>query len=88
MICLFGKTAAKEFGYEMQGSLVQRAEEMYMPGLAYLDEKPEQGIGEWIMRKAYVWLPVVPYVEEKRTYEATMEDEETKKAPLKRLCFI
>lgn len=77
MICLFGKTAAKEFGYEMQGSLVQRAEEMYMPGLAYLDEKPEQGIGEWIMRKAYVWLPVVPYVEEKRTYEATMEDEET-----------
>ena len=34
-------------------------------------------MGAWIAKKAYAWLPVVQYVEEKKTYEAPMEDEET-----------
>ncbi len=76
-IGVVGKTAARDFGYEMQGDLLYKAEEMYMPGLAYLHKKPEQGMGTWIAKKAYAWLPVVQYVEEKKTYEAPMEDEET-----------
>lgn len=74
---LGGKTAWKEWKYELQTTVIHSAEKMYMPRLAYLDRGESTGVEEWIQEKALAWLPLVKYVEEKESYEVAFEDEET-----------
>ena len=71
------ETFADESVYEIQKKILKSAEEMYMPGLAYLERDPDPGIGEWIREKALVWMPLVNYVEDHVPYESEIEDEET-----------
>ena len=74
---LGGKTAWKEWKYELQTTVIHSAEKMYMPRLTYLDRGESTGVEEWIQEKALAWLPLVKYVEEKESYEVAFEDEET-----------
>ena len=50
---------------------------MYMPGLAYLEPHPREGIQEWVKEKALAWLPLVSYAEEHAADSPAIEDEET-----------
>lgn len=63
--------------YEIQKRILKSAEEMYMPGLSYLEREPGVDMGEWIREKALAWLPLVSYVEDHMPYESQIEDEET-----------
>ena len=53
------------------------AEEMYMPGLAYLNRAPGKGVQEWVKEKALAWLPIVTYTEDHAVSSPAIEDEET-----------
>lgn len=70
-------TFADESIYEIQKKILKSAEEMYMPGLAYLEREPGVDVGEWLREKALAWLPLVSYVEDHMPYESQIEDEET-----------
>lgn len=63
--------------YEGRKAIRKSVEEMYMPGLAYLREPPDNDISTWLKDKALVWLPLVGYISDKETLESGMEDEET-----------
>lgn len=63
--------------YEGRKAIRKSVEEMYMPGLAYLREPPDNDISTWLKEKAFVWLPLVGYISDKETLESGMEDEET-----------
>ena len=63
--------------YDFQNRLLTGAEEMYMPGLAYLNRTPGKGIQEWVKEKALAWLPLVSYAEEHAADSPAIEDEET-----------
>ena len=66
--------------YEGRKAIRKSVEEMYMPGLAYLREPPDNDIGTWLKEKALVWLPLVGYISDKETLESGMEDEEDRKS--------
>ncbi len=63
--------------YRFQKELLKNAEEMYMPGLSYLNRTPDQGISEWVRERALAWLPLVSYVEDHASGGVSIEDEET-----------
>lgn len=78
--CLIWSTAGGGRGswrYEFQNRLFTGAEEMYMPGLAYLNRTPGKGIQEWVKEKALAWLPIVSYAEDHAVDDTAIEDEET-----------
>lgn len=78
--CLVWGTAGGSRGswrYNFQKELLTGAEEMYMPGMAYLNRSPGRGIQEWIKEKALAWLPLVSYAEEQAEASPAIEDEET-----------
>lgn len=77
ILYIIGKSMVGEWKYESQETLQKYTEEMYMPGLAYMKEGPGPTAAEWIKERAYSWLPLVKYVEQKEPYESAMEDEET-----------
>jgi stage II sporulation protein P len=77
VIYIIGKSMVGEWKYESRETLQKYTEEMYMPGLAYMKEGPKPTAAEWIKERAYSWLPLVKYVEQKEPYESVMEDEET-----------
>ena len=68
---------ADEWNYAVQQKILKSAEEMYMPGLAWLDRDPSVDIGTWIREKALAWMPLVSYIEDHIPYESSIEDEET-----------
>ena len=63
--------------YDFQNQLLAGAEEMYMPGLAYLNRAHSRGVQEWIREKALAWLPVVSYAEDHAVSSPALEDGET-----------
>lgn len=63
--------------YRFQKQLLKNAEEMYMPGLSYLNRTPDQGMFEWVRERALAWLPLVSYVEDHASGGVSIEDEET-----------
>ena len=69
--------AAGEWKYELQHRIFQSAEEMYMPGLVYMNRKPSDDMAGWIREKVLAWLPLISYVEDHSVNETVMEDEET-----------
>lgn len=66
-----------EWKYEMQNNILKKAEEMYMPGLTWLDREPLPDPGEWVREKVLAWIPLISYVEEHTVSVTAMEDEET-----------
>ena len=48
-----------EWNYAIQQRILKSAEEMYMPGLARLDQDSSSDIGTWIREKALAWMPLV-----------------------------
>ncbi|HJC80987.1 MAG TPA: stage II sporulation protein P [Candidatus Mediterraneibacter excrementipullorum] len=63
--------------YDFQNQIFAGAEEMYMPGLAYLNRAPGKGVQEWVKEKALAWLPIVTYTEDHAVSSPAIEDEET-----------
>ena len=61
---------ADEWSYAVQQKILKSAEEMYMPGLAWLDRDPSTDIVTWIREKALAWMPLVSYVEDHIPYES------------------
>lgn len=78
--CLIWSTAGGSRGswrYDFQNRIFTSAEEMYMPGLAYLNRTPGKGIQEWVTEKALAWLPLITYAEDHAADSPAIEDEET-----------
>ncbi len=73
--------SAEGFGdnwrYKFQEQILTGAEEMYMPGLSYLNRKPEKNLYERVWDQALAWLPLVTYAEDHASAELSVEDEET-----------
>ena len=63
--------------YDFQNQILAGAEEMYMPGLAYLNRARDKGAREWVREKALAWLPLVSYAEDHAVSSPAIEDEET-----------
>ena len=63
--------------YEFQEKLLTNAEEMYMPGLSYLNRTPEKDVNELIMGQALGWFPLADYAADHIQGEQPIEDEET-----------
>lgn len=63
--------------HDFQNQILAGAEEMYMPGLAYLNRAQDKGAREWIREKALAWLPLVSYAEDHAVSSPAIEDEET-----------
>lgn len=63
--------------YDFQNQILAGAEEMYMPGLAFLNRAQDKGAREWIREKALAWLPLVSYAEDHAVSSPAIEDEET-----------
>lgn len=77
LLYIGAKGSAGEWRYEIQQKILRSAEEMYMPGVVYLDREPPPDMGDWMKEKALSWLPLVSYVEDHAVYGSTLEDEET-----------
>lgn len=63
--------------YQFQKQILTSAEEMYMPGLSYLNRTPEKTVDERVWDQALAWLPLVTYAEDHVSAELSVEDEET-----------
>ena len=63
--------------YECQEKLLTNAEEMYMPGLSYLNRTPEKDVNELVMGQALGWFPLADYASDHIQGEQPIEDEET-----------
>ena len=63
--------------YDFQNQILAGAEEMYMPGLAFLNRAQDKGAREWDREKALAWLPLVSYAEDHAVSSPAIEDEET-----------
>lgn len=63
--------------YEFQEKLLTNAEEMYMPGLSYLNRTPEKDVNELVMGQALGWFPLADYAADHIQGEQPIEDEET-----------
>ena len=63
--------------YDFQNQILAGAEEMYMPGLAFLNRAQDKGAREWVREKALAWLPLVSYAEDHAVSSPAIEDEET-----------
>ena len=66
--------------YDFQNQILGGAEEMYMPGLAYLNRAPGKGVQEWVKEKALAWLPIVTYTEDHAVSSPAIEDDEIGRA--------
>ena len=63
--------------YDFQNQILAGAEEMYMPGLGFLNRAQDKGAREWVREKALAWLPLVSYAEDHAVSSPAIEDEET-----------
>ena len=63
--------------YDFQNQILAGAEEMYMPGLAFLNRAQDKGARQWVREKALAWLPLVSYAEDHAVSSPAIEDEET-----------
>ncbi len=63
--------------YHFQKQILKSAEEMYMPGLSYLNRTPDKGLSQWMKEGAYFWFPLAAYAEEHAVSDTAIEDEET-----------
>ena len=68
---------AESWLYEFQEKLLTNAEEMYMPGLSYLNRTPEKDVNELVMGQALGWFPLADYASDHIQGEQPIEDEET-----------
>lgn len=63
--------------YHFQKQILTGAEEMYMPGMSYLNRTPKKSLEQWMKEGAYIWFPLVAYAQEHTVSAPALEDEET-----------
>lgn len=63
--------------YNFQERILKNAEEMYMPGLSFLNRTPGKHLSEYIQEGAFFWFPLAAYAQEHPITDPAMEDEET-----------
>lgn len=63
--------------YHSQRAVEKRVEEMYLPGIAYLQNGSTKTMSQWLKDSAMSLVPIVGYIDSKKQYESAVEDEET-----------
>lgn len=63
--------------YHSQRTVEKRVEEMYLPGIAYLQNGTTKTMSQWLKDSAMSLVPLVGYIDSKKQYESAVEDEET-----------
>ncbi len=63
--------------YRWQRGLIQKTEEMYLSGAAFVSKSESASLGQWLLAQAFSWIPLPGYLEEKLPYKTAVEDEET-----------
>lgn len=63
--------------YHSQQAVEKRVEEMYLPGIAYLQNGSTKTMSQWLKDSAMSLVPLVGYIDSKKQYESAVEDEET-----------
>ena len=57
--------------------MIQKTEEMYLSGAAFVSKSESASLGQWLLAQAFSWIPLPGYLEEKLPYKTAVEDEET-----------
>lgn len=65
------------WNYRWQRALFQSTERMYLPGAVYAAREDAKPASQWLLERAFVWIPLVEYLDTKIQYRTAMEDEET-----------
>ena len=63
--------------YHSQRTVEKRVEEMYLPGIAYLQNGSTKTVWQWLKDSAMSLVPIVGYIDSRKQYESAVEDEET-----------
>ena len=63
--------------YHSQRTVEKRVEEMYLPGIVYLQNGSTKTVWQWLKDSAMSLVPIVGYIDSKKQYESAVEDEET-----------
>ena len=63
--------------YHSQRTVEKRVEEMYLPGIVYLQNGSTKTMSQWLKDSAMSLVPIVGYIDSKKQYESAVEDEET-----------
>ena len=63
--------------YNFQKQILKSAEEMYMPGLSYLNRAPGKTLSQWMREGALCWFPLAAYAEDHAAGDPAIEDGET-----------
>lgn len=66
-----------DWRHQLQRTLMQSAERMYLPRASYILHTPDRTVGEWLADQAMSLIPIVRYIDEQKKYEGYAEDEET-----------
>ncbi len=65
------------WNYRWQRALFLSTERMYLPGAVYAAREDAKPASQWILERAFIWIPLVEYLDTKIQYRTAMEDEET-----------
>ena len=76
-LCFISKEAWSARLYGIQTHIFSNAEEMYMPGLAYLNRKPQKTVHEFFIEQSYLFLPTAGYAISHKREGFPVEDKET-----------
>lgn len=63
--------------YHSQRTVEKRVEEMYLPGIVYLQNGSTKTVWQWLKESAMSLVPIVGYIDSRKQYESAVEDEET-----------
>lgn len=65
------------WNYRWQRALFLSTERMYLPGAVYAAREDAKPASQWLLERAFIWIPLVEYLDTKIQYRTAMEDEET-----------
>lgn len=77
MLAGIGSGNDNTWRYNSQRAVEKRVEEMYLPGIAYLQNGSTKTVWQWLKDSAMSLVPIVGYIDSKKQYESAVEDEET-----------
>lgn len=77
MLASIGGGNDNTWRYHSQRTVEKRVEEMYLPGIAYLQNGSTKTVWQWLKDSAMSLVPIVGYIDSRKQYESAVEDEET-----------
>lgn len=55
-----------DWRHQLQRTLMQSAERMYLPRASYILHTPDRTVGEWLADQAMSLIPIVRYIDEQK----------------------